>query len=160
MNVDDKTYREKVYRIVREIPPARVMTYGQIAEILGEGYTARTVGYVMHAAETESVPWQRVINSQGGCSTGKILLPYNILRVKPDGEYRVSMKPGITFRPCLCSYNKRSFPGLADDNVCLLQPAHQKTFKPFIKVWNGLNKIVQLIIGSGSILQVIQMIFL
>ncbi len=78
MNVDDKTYREKVYKIVREIPSARVMTYGQIADILGEGYTARTVGYVMHAAETENVPWQRVINSQGGCSTGKILLPYNV----------------------------------------------------------------------------------
>ena len=78
MNVDDKTYREKVYRIVREIPPARVMTYGQIAEILGEGYTARTVGYVMHAAETENVPWQRVINSQGKCSTDRLLLPHNI----------------------------------------------------------------------------------
>ena len=71
MNVDDKNYRERVYEIVREIPVGRVMTYGQIADILGEGYTARTIGYVMHAAQTESVPWQRVINSQGGCSTGK-----------------------------------------------------------------------------------------
>lgn len=78
MNVDEKGYREKVYRIVRDIPAGRVMTYGQIADILGEGYTARTVGYVMHAADTENVPWQRVINSQGGCSTGKILLPYNV----------------------------------------------------------------------------------
>lgn len=78
MNVDDRTYREKVYEIVRKIPSARVMTYGQIAEILGEGYTARTVGYVMHAADSENVPWQRVINSQGKCSTDKLLLPHNI----------------------------------------------------------------------------------
>lgn len=78
MNVDDKTYRERVYEIVRKIPSARVMTYGQIAEILGEGYTARTVGYVMHAADSENVPWQRVINSQGKCSTDKLLLPHNI----------------------------------------------------------------------------------
>lgn len=78
MNVDEQSYREKVYKIVREIPVGRVMTYGQIAEILGEGYTARTVGYVMHAAETENVPWQRVINSQGKCSTDKLLLPHNI----------------------------------------------------------------------------------
>ena len=78
MNVDDKNYRERVYEIVRQIPVGRVMTYGQIAEILGEGYTARTIGYVMHAAQTESVPWQRVINSQGGCSTGKLFLPYNV----------------------------------------------------------------------------------
>jgi methylated-DNA-protein-cysteine methyltransferase related protein len=78
MNVDEKSYREKVYRIVRQIPFGRVMTYGQIADMLGEGYTARTIGYVMHAADTENVPWQRVINSQGGCSTGKIFLPYNV----------------------------------------------------------------------------------
>jgi len=78
MNVDEQSYREKVYKIVREIPAGRVMTYGQIAEILGKGYTARTIGYVMHAADTENVPWQRVINSQGGCSTGKMTMPINI----------------------------------------------------------------------------------
>ena len=78
MNVDEQSYREKVYEIVRRIPVGRVMTYGQIADILGEGYTARTVGYTMHAADTESVPWQRVINSQGACSTGKMMLPHNI----------------------------------------------------------------------------------
>jgi methylated-DNA-protein-cysteine methyltransferase-like protein len=68
--VDDKTYRDRVYEIVRQVPSGRVMTYGQIAEILGEGYTPRTVGYVMHGADSENVPWQRVINSQGACSTG------------------------------------------------------------------------------------------
>jgi len=78
MNVDDKNYRQKVYEIVREIPVGKVMTYGQIAAILGEVYTARTIGYVMHAAETENVPWQRVINSQGKCSTDKLFLPYNV----------------------------------------------------------------------------------
>jgi methylated-DNA-protein-cysteine methyltransferase related protein len=33
---------------------------------------------VMHGAETESVPWQRVINSQGACSTGKMTMPINL----------------------------------------------------------------------------------
>ena len=78
MNVDEQSYREKVYEIVREIPVGRVMTYGQIAAILGEGYTPRTVGHVMHAADTENVPWQRVINSQGACSTGKMTVPVNL----------------------------------------------------------------------------------
>ncbi len=78
MITDEQTYREKVYKIVREIPSGKVMTYGQIAEILGEGYTARTIGYVMHSADSENVPWQRVINSQGKCSTDKLLLPHNI----------------------------------------------------------------------------------
>lgn len=76
--VNEQRYRERVYEIVNAIPVGRVMTYGQIAEILGAGYTARTIGYVMHAADTEKVPWQRVINSQGGCSTGKMTMPINL----------------------------------------------------------------------------------
>ena len=51
MNVNDKIYRERVYQIVRQIPVGKVMTYGQLAIILGEGYTARTVGYVMHGSD-------------------------------------------------------------------------------------------------------------
>ena len=79
MNVaNDKAYRERVYEMVRQIPRGRVMTYGQVAGILGEGYTPRTVGYVMHAAESERVPWQRVINSQGKCSTGRLTIPVNL----------------------------------------------------------------------------------
>lgn len=76
VDVNDKNYRERVYEIVRQIPHGRVMTYGQIAEILGAGYTPRTVGFVMHAAY-EGIPWQRVINSQGSCSTEKLTLPEN-----------------------------------------------------------------------------------
>jgi methylated-DNA-protein-cysteine methyltransferase-like protein len=76
--INESKYRERVYEIVREIPDGRVMTYGQIAEILGEGYTPRTIGYVMHTADTEKIPWQRVINAQGACSTGKLTMPVNI----------------------------------------------------------------------------------
>ena len=82
-------YNERVYQIVRRIPAGRVMTYGQIAELLGEGYTPRTVGFVMHSAD-ESVPWQRVINSQGACSTGRVILP-------PDLQQRMLESEGVTF---------------------------------------------------------------
>ena len=68
-------YRERVFKLVRRIPTGRVMTYGQIAAILGEGYTPRTVGFVMHSSSEESLPWHRVINAQGACSTGRIVLP-------------------------------------------------------------------------------------
>jgi methylated-DNA-protein-cysteine methyltransferase related protein len=83
-------YRERVYEIVRRIPAGRVMTYGQIAEILGEGYTPRTVGFVMHAADEERTPWQRVINSQGACSTGRVVLP-------PDKQQRLLEAEGVVF---------------------------------------------------------------
>ena len=75
---NDSKYRERVYEIVRQIPVGRVMTYGQIAGILGEGYTPRTVGYVMHGADTKETPWQRVINAQGACSTGRMTIPVNL----------------------------------------------------------------------------------
>ncbi|HEX8129627.1 MAG TPA: MGMT family protein [Pyrinomonadaceae bacterium] len=75
-NAGGAGYNERVFQIVRRIPAGHVMTYGQLAEILGEGYTARTVGFVMNKAD-ESVPWHRVINAQGGCSTGRVLLPMN-----------------------------------------------------------------------------------
>jgi methylated-DNA-protein-cysteine methyltransferase related protein len=87
---ESDAYRKRVYEIVRRIPSGRVMTYGQIADLLGEGYTARTVGFVMHAADEETTPWQRVINSQGACSTGRVILP-------PDKQQRMLEAEGITF---------------------------------------------------------------
>ena len=93
--VDEQSYRERVYKIVREIPSGRVMTYGQIAEILGEGYTPRTIGYVMHAADTENVPWQRVINAKGGCSTGKMTMPVNLQQKMLEDENIVFSEKGF-----------------------------------------------------------------
>ena len=82
-------YQERVFRIVRRIPAGRVMTYGQLAELLGEGYTPRTVGFVMHAAD-DTVPWHRVINSQGACSTGRLILPQ-------DKQQRLLEAEGVEF---------------------------------------------------------------
>ncbi len=84
--VNDRKYRQRVYAIVSEIPVGRVMTYGQIAEMLGEGYTPRTVGFVMHAADTKEIPWQRVINSQGACSTGRMTVPINLQQKMLEDE--------------------------------------------------------------------------
>ncbi len=81
----DSNYRQRVYEIVRRIPRGRVMTYGQIAEILGEGYTPRTVGFVMHGSD-EDTPWHRVINAQGACSTGKVVLPFDKQQRMLEGE--------------------------------------------------------------------------
>lgn len=85
----DRQYRERVYKIVRRIPVGRVMTYGQIAYMLGEGYTPRTVGFVMHGSDDDT-PWHRVINSQGRCSTTKIALP-------GDKQQRMLEAEGVEF---------------------------------------------------------------
>lgn len=94
----DRLYRERVYRIVRRIPPGRVMTYGQIAYLLGEGYTPRTVGFVMHGAD-DRTPWHRVINSQGRCSTGNLVLP-------ADKQQRMLENEGVEFDRGRCDLEK------------------------------------------------------
>ncbi|MBA3514855.1 MAG: MGMT family protein [Pyrinomonadaceae bacterium] len=86
---NDSDYRKRVYQIVRTIPSGRVMTYGQLAEILGEGYTPRTVGFVMHASG-DTTPWHRVINAQGACSTGRVVLPH-------DKQQRMLEAEGVIF---------------------------------------------------------------
>jgi methylated-DNA-protein-cysteine methyltransferase-like protein len=86
---DDSAYREKVYRLVRRIPAGRVMTYGQIAELMGDGYTPRTVGFVMHNSD-DTTPWHRVINAQGACSTRGLLLPH-------DKQQRLLEAEGVRF---------------------------------------------------------------
>jgi methylated-DNA-protein-cysteine methyltransferase-like protein len=82
----DPKYRERVYKLVRRIPRGRVMTYGQIAVILGQGYTPRTVGFVMHGANESNTPWHRVINSQGRCSTGGVVLPADKQQLMLEAE--------------------------------------------------------------------------
>lgn len=55
-----------VYEIVAGIPTGKVMTYGQIAMILGSPNCARQVGQAMyHAPEYLGLPCHRVINSKG-----------------------------------------------------------------------------------------------
>jgi methylated-DNA-protein-cysteine methyltransferase related protein len=62
------TFYESVYKLVRDIPRGRVMTYGQIAVILGHPRAARAVGYALRASTHSDVPWQRVINRRGQIS--------------------------------------------------------------------------------------------
>ncbi len=65
---DKRPLYERIYKIVCQIPPGKVASYGQIARIVG-GCTPRMVGYAMSAIKSGSdVPWQRVINSQGRIS--------------------------------------------------------------------------------------------
>lgn len=58
-----------VVMLIKKIPRGKVATYGQIAALAGNPRAARQVAWVLHsAADKENLPWQRVINSQGGIS--------------------------------------------------------------------------------------------
>lgn len=61
-----KTFYEQVYDIVAKIPAGTVVTYGDIAKMLGRPRAARFVGYAMAAScETDDLPWHRVAFSDG-----------------------------------------------------------------------------------------------
>jgi methylated-DNA-protein-cysteine methyltransferase related protein len=67
---EERPLYERIYDVVRQIPPGQVATYGQIADIVG-GCGARLVGYAMaglRSGDHPDVPWQRVINRQGKIS--------------------------------------------------------------------------------------------
>src|SRR5205809_7588525 len=60
-----------VYRVVRRVPRGKVVTYGQVAAILGQPRGGRAVGMALAAlrgALVDDVPWQRVITAAGRCS--------------------------------------------------------------------------------------------
>jgi alkylated DNA nucleotide flippase Atl1 len=57
------SFAESVLDIVEQIPPGRVMTYGDIAAVLGSR-GARVVGQVL-AHSGSDAPWWRVIRAGG-----------------------------------------------------------------------------------------------
>jgi len=62
-------FREQVEALVARIPRGRVMTYGQLAALCGNARAARIVGGVAHFGDP-GLPWQRVVNKQGGLAAG------------------------------------------------------------------------------------------
>ena len=69
--MNSKDFFQKVYQVVRMIPPGRVSTYGLIAKYLGSVKSSRVVGYAMNASHQNSdIPAHRVVNRLG-ILTGK-----------------------------------------------------------------------------------------
>lgn len=67
------SFRERVLELVRLVPEGQVTTYGTIARLAGSPRAARQVGMVLRGLkEHEEVPWQRVVNAQGGLSTYRV----------------------------------------------------------------------------------------
>ena len=67
-------FRERVLAVVKLIPAGQVTNYGTVALLAGKPRAARQVGGILYGLrESEmDVPWQRVINAQGGISTYKV----------------------------------------------------------------------------------------
>lgn len=85
---------ERIYRIVRLIPPGKVATYGQISRIAGR-CSPRNVGYAMSSVASGSgIPWHRVINSRGMISIRSDGSPSPMQRSMLESEGVVFRKGG------------------------------------------------------------------
>lgn len=69
MNRVDAQFKERVFALVAQIPAGKFMTYGQIAALCGEPRAAWEVGQIAHNGPAD-LPWQRVVNKQGGLAVG------------------------------------------------------------------------------------------
>ena len=85
-----------VYDIVKQIPPGKVATYGQIARLAGNPRMARQVGWALHGNPDEShIPCHRVVNRFGGCSSAFAFGGDDVQRALLEGE-------GVAFRADGC----------------------------------------------------------
>ena len=62
----DGSFYDRVYEVVRQIPPGRVTSYGAIARYLGAAGSSRMVGWALNnSIKSGEVPAQRVVNRNG-----------------------------------------------------------------------------------------------
>ena len=102
-------FRERVWAVVRSVPPGKVVTYGQVAALLGAPRAARAVGTVLYNTPSSAeVPCQRVVNrwgrlappyGTGGMEQHKVELEAEGVEVRQDytvdlAQYQWQMSPG------------------------------------------------------------------
>lgn len=82
------SFRDRVYALLRSVPPGRVITYGVIARLLAEPRKAREVGWALAAAPDEPGPFpaHRVINSRGELSGAAAFGGYAVQRARLEAE--------------------------------------------------------------------------
>ena len=84
-------FYQQVYDIVAQVPPGKVVSYGQIARMLGRPRAAREVGRAMRLCP-EGLPWQRVVMQDGAIAGGgfaqlrRAMLEAEGIAFHPDGR--------------------------------------------------------------------------
>lgn len=90
---------QKVYEFLKKIPKGKVVTYGQIAEYLGNKKLARVVGNILHKnPDPIGQPCYKVVNQKGELSSnfGDGGIEIQKERLMADGieveNYKVDLK--------------------------------------------------------------------
>ncbi|NTW62238.1 cysteine methyltransferase [Candidatus Saccharibacteria bacterium] len=65
----DSNLRQKVEKLMSELPDGKVTTYGDLAAMAGHPYAAQVVGGIAHYGNPD-LPWHRLVNRFGGLASG------------------------------------------------------------------------------------------
>lgn len=65
MTAGGSAFSARVLRLVSQIPPGHVATYGDLARLAGHPGAARAVGSLMRTANRRDLPYHRVIAARG-----------------------------------------------------------------------------------------------
>jgi methylated-DNA-protein-cysteine methyltransferase-like protein len=114
---------DPVYKLVKQIPRGRVLTYGALAKALGLRGGARTAGRAMGATPSgKGIPWHRVLGANGDIL---IREPYASLQKKllesegiPVVESRINVKKHLWTPP-----RKKGSPGKKTSKRVSRRPA-------------------------------------
>ncbi|MCL2404102.1 MAG: MGMT family protein [Defluviitaleaceae bacterium] len=99
-------FYQQIYETVKKVPLGKVISYGQIARMLGRPRAAREVGRAMRICP-EDIPWQRVVMADGTVTGGQFadmrkgMLESEGVIFLPDG--RVNMKECSFEFICTCT---------------------------------------------------------
>lgn len=82
------SFPQRVYAIVASVPAGRVITYGAIAQMLGDPRKAREVGWAMAATPRQMppIPAHRVLNARGELSGGPAFGGYAVQHARLAAE--------------------------------------------------------------------------
>ena len=59
-------FSRRVIEVIRNIPPGRVLSYGEVAELAGNKMGARQVTRLLHTlTDSYNLPWHRVVGKGG-----------------------------------------------------------------------------------------------
>ena len=96
----EKSFNQRVWELVKNIPQGKVASYGQLAHMLGAPRKARHVGFALHQTPDNLVlPWHRVINSKGRISFSDHTEQYLLQRAMLEAEkIRISEDGHIDFK--------------------------------------------------------------
>lgn len=99
--MDHNEFERKIFEIISDVPPGKVITYGQIAMLAGYPRNSRLVGRILSHCTKGVWPCYRVVNAAGRCVPGwaeqRELLVLEGVTFRPNGC--VNMKKHSVFAP-------------------------------------------------------------